>query len=215
MMNVKRNWQLSTVGWIAKILIILTCVTPLSSFGREMIIGGTWWKDMKVEVIPLFSKSNAIYAIEVVLSNRSMVDTARFQEAGSVNTIDLDAIGVKPGEGDWAKPFGFGLKNESRREERKIIEIAPGKSISYCLKMQDAIRPATAAATARPEIYLLIVSVFGQLSWKRQNGYTTPFGYESEKVLAKAKYKLPVYVRSIELGEHKLDLISNKGCGDK
>lgn len=173
---------------------------------------------MHVLASPVTDHDNAVFALKLVMTNRSKTDTAIFKkpflpsEMFSVSAIAGTTVGVIL----TIEPAALPVDSDAGRDEPVIVEIPPGNSATFCLKLENYLLPNVAAnlqSNGFMSKYLfgkLAVKIFGTLAWRRSSGYVTPFSYEDDSQMASGKRH---YGPSLEFGEQKITVYRNRGCG--
>lgn len=196
--------KMRSIAFFTSMLLILAASSCVRAEPKEVI----WWKDMYVAAMPIRDKEGAIFAIQVVLTNRAQKDVALFRKAEPLSpTFDVSLIAGQLN----AKILTIQrVPPEIPRTpppERDVVEMAPGASVSFCVKMESYL-PTTTVLDPK-STYLLAFDVMGSLAWKRSAGYTTPFSYENESQRLANKY---FFGPRIEFGQQKISVQRNRGC---
>jgi hypothetical protein len=174
-----------------------------------------WWGEMHVLASPITDYDNAVFALRLVMTNRSKTDTAIFREQWGIT--ELFDVSVIAGT-EHAKRVTIDSKSspvDSTQEEPGIVEIPPASNVTFCLKMEHYLLPNVAAnlqsnsLTSKYIAGKLAVKIFGTLAWRRSSGYVTPFSYEDESQLASGKR---YYGPRLGFGEQKITVHRNRGC---
>lgn len=172
----------------------------------------TWWKDMPVKVTLLKDSNDAVFAIEVLLTNKSKKDVALFETRA--RTVDMAHVSILLGEFNprvlsVSPPPAAILDSGDPLGEPIIARIHPESTLSFCIKSEDFLQGAVPLLNNQASLRFYL---FGELAWKRAAGYTTEFGYENRATFGKNRTLYISAREYLDFGQQKFSVHKNRSC---
>lgn len=167
---------------------------------------------MHVKVTPQKDSNDAVFSIEVSLTNKSKKDMALLQTRAL--TIDMMHIDIALGEFNpqvlsVSRPPAQIIDSGDPLGEHIVVRIPPNKNFSFCVKSENFLLGATPLLHTKAPLHFSLLSA---LAWKRAAGYTTAYGYENTAALEANQTYFRAQLQFMDFGPQKFSAHRNRSC---